>query len=258
YEVYPYWTSQAYCNLTELRILVPHWTGAGVDEAHFVNMLKSSPNLRVLELNRPITNFSAEPIAEGDRVLLGKLEVLLLRWLWNDQTETVLRWLLPVPNPLQMSITCDDNEGDDLDFTTSGTKAFFTKSNLARFHIIANNYDVFMLGNLLSLGIHIHTLAVKGLSKSDMALSETGTTRSQLDTLYLLNGDFDILRLHQFLEPISIGQIVFYKSHFDIPEQEVPCALAGVCANVTVMSEEDIDPIVDWELFTPRSSRRVY
>ncbi|EUC56343.1 F-box-like domain protein, partial [Rhizoctonia solani AG-3 Rhs1AP] len=46
YEVYPYWTSQAYYNLTELRLLIPHWTGTGIDEADFVNMLKASPNLR--------------------------------------------------------------------------------------------------------------------------------------------------------------------------------------------------------------------
>ncbi|KAG8760142.1 hypothetical protein FRC11_000822, partial [Ceratobasidium sp. 423] len=185
YEVYPYWTSQAYYNLTELRLMIPHWTGTGVDEIHLVNMLKSSPNLRVLELNRHITNVSTKVVADRDRIVLDKLEVLSLRWLWNDQTETLLRWLSPASNPLQVSIACDDNEGGAIDFTTSATKAFFTGSNLAKFHTVADAQYEFMIENLLSL--NIHTLAVERLSTENIKLAEVGTGRFQLDTLYLLD-----------------------------------------------------------------------
>ncbi|CAE6486833.1 unnamed protein product, partial [Rhizoctonia solani] len=101
-------------------------------------------------------------------------------------------------------ISCQDNDESDIDFTAA--KVFLTKSNVAKFHIVADDYEKPVFIDLLSLDIR--TLAIEGLSRWDLAPPKTRIRQSQLDTLYLLNGSFEIQRLRQFLEPITIRRIV--------------------------------------------------
>ncbi|KAJ1308268.1 hypothetical protein OPQ81_003983 [Rhizoctonia solani] len=77
-KVYPYWTSKVYCQLTELHLMGSFPT-PGIEENHFVNILNSSPDLRVLEFNLHITNtVPAEAFSSHNSISLRKLEILRL------------------------------------------------------------------------------------------------------------------------------------------------------------------------------------
>lgn len=100
YGIYPHWTSQAYVGLFDLRLANSAMT---ITESQLVNILTSSPRLRVLCFSPQIT----DPLPAGSQIVplrLDNLEVLNLQLMAYEQRDILLRWLAPGPNPLQLCL----------------------------------------------------------------------------------------------------------------------------------------------------------
>ncbi|KAB5589177.1 hypothetical protein CTheo_7375 [Ceratobasidium theobromae] len=99
------WTSKVYHNLVDLRLCFdlthPPLT---ISESQLVEMMKSSPRLRIFHACLKIT----DPLPIDSPVLparLDDLEVLHLKARWRDELTTVIRWIEPGAKPLRLSIT---------------------------------------------------------------------------------------------------------------------------------------------------------
>ncbi|GAB1522240.1 hypothetical protein RhiTH_005354 [Rhizoctonia solani] len=97
--LFPSWSSRAYHGLVELRIVHGRFA---VPESDFTNMLRCSPDLRILQLSLGISN-SLPVYYRPNPIPLNNLEVLNLSKLNYHELSILLRWIAPGPKPLQFA-----------------------------------------------------------------------------------------------------------------------------------------------------------
>ncbi|KAG8763266.1 hypothetical protein FRC11_004953 [Ceratobasidium sp. 423] len=126
----PNWASKAYHGLVELCL------GKGVpeiSEAQLVNILKSSPGLRILHLITNIVHQSPHGVLINP-VVLGELEELRVIDLWPDDImntsalnpSNLLRWVAPGKKPLKCTL---------FGFDYLGIPEFCARSNITQLHL---------------------------------------------------------------------------------------------------------------------------
>ncbi|KAL5632260.1 hypothetical protein ACGC1H_000308 [Rhizoctonia solani] len=204
----PHWGSKAYHRLVELRIgkRVPT-----ILEAQFVNILRSSPGLRILHIETIVEDLSAP----GDSIVpvsLEDLEDLKI----NDRSELdftacgeILRWIAPGPKPLQLAFNGHPSEGAMLFCTRSNINRFFgeafTQESLtdmirrcSHLEILALNAGYFEVKDLHSILCPVDKRNLVGVAP-----------KTRVDTLYLVN--FLVLPLNDLVDAVekySIQQLI--------------------------------------------------
>lgn len=250
YGLYPYWTSQAYRGLVELRLTSRRAPGITIPESQFVNILSSSPKLRVLDFELSVTD-SLPLDASVTPVHLDELEVLGVNTMSNDQLEVVLRWLAPGSVPLDLLIVVDPNER--LFMLNTGLVAFFTRSgsSITTFHLYAGSSYFSVFNELLDLLPNLRVLAIQVLMMmAGHAHSEASTRTDEhnpafrLDRLELFCGTIHLDSLLEFVERNPIQELTFQRCRFTGKQarsgtQRIKTKLYEFCAVVEELAESD-------------------
>ncbi|CAE6447372.1 unnamed protein product [Rhizoctonia solani] len=125
--LFPLWGSRAYHGLVELRL------GEGrfpITESDFTNILRSSPDLHILQFSLHIS----DPLPVDHQptpIPLKKLEVLNFSKLNSNKLSALLRWIAPGSKPLQFAIGLKD-EGFGPQFMEENSRLFFSRSRITR------------------------------------------------------------------------------------------------------------------------------
>ncbi|KAH7344186.1 hypothetical protein B0J17DRAFT_645630 [Rhizoctonia solani] len=247
-QIYPQWTSSAYCGLVELRLLSGAMANTCIAEYRFINMLRSSPKLRILHFDLTIVDATPLDTAIADPIALHDLEVLNLDWMQEDGIEILFRWLTPAPKLFQFSFCPFDSEN----FGHPATVAFLAGSNITMLH--TNLLSLRGVVSLIDLCHHIRVLAL-----DDIELNEDteGTVSFQLDTLYLIESEIKVECLRRMIHPGSVQKLITYHSVFHrdrsaLLSEEIIVALSDVCSDVLVLPSKGPNPIRRWDAFWNR------
>ncbi|KAG8750772.1 hypothetical protein FRC11_010070 [Ceratobasidium sp. 423] len=250
------WTSSVYHGLVELRI---QWgVYIQVTESQFVELLRQSPRLRILEY--AIKADLISPLGKDaliDPIYLNDLEVIN----FGDRrrsVENIVRWLAPGSKPLQVFLR---------NFKLGPCfLAFVSRSNITRL------YCKFALKQDLINIVH-HLPRLQSLALGDFQRARSPNSEgpeynmdkklpSSLETLYLIGLYRHISEpLHDYLQPLhkvlsleSLRRVVFYRCFSDRSEEfrsTLP-ALDLPGAELIIAPEDGPNPVGDWELFLPR------
>ncbi|KAG8687507.1 hypothetical protein FRC11_007108 [Ceratobasidium sp. 423] len=248
-QVYPQWTSSAYCGLVELRLVAGTLPNVKITESQLVGILRSSPKLRILHFNLRIIDAAELDTAINDPVALCDLEVLNLDWMREDGIEIILRWLAPTPKLSQLSLRLVDEE---VDFGHPAIEAFLAGSNVTMVHT-HHLYLVEIVGLIRSCR-HIQVLALENLEAEFTAANMTETIPFKFNTLYLIESKIQVDTLHRLIQSSSVQRLMVYHSTFYsgystlFPDQ-VPATFLDVCSDVLVVPDGDPHPIAGWEAF---------
>ncbi|KAG8751423.1 hypothetical protein FRC11_009402 [Ceratobasidium sp. 423] len=245
-QVYPRWTSSAYCGLVELRLLAGALPSVKIAESQLVDILRSSPKLRILHFNLRITDVAELDIPITDPIALRDLEVLNLDWMQASGIEIFLRWLAPAPKLSQFSLHLTDNETD---FGYPATEAFLVGSNITMVH--TNYLYLRETVGLIRLYRHIRVLALENVELETMA----ETIPFRFNTLYLIKSYLYVDNLRRLIQSSSVQRLIVYDSIFFmkngliLPLDQIPAALFDVCSDVSILPDDDPYPIARWEVF---------
>ncbi|CAE6502764.1 unnamed protein product [Rhizoctonia solani] len=251
------WASGVYHGLVELRC---QWgPSIRVTESQFVEILRQSPRLRILECSSRLDLSPLEGGAPINSIPLNDLEAV--NFGDSDRNvENIVRWLAPGSKPLQIFLRTF-KPGPHL-------RAFISRSNITRLYCKYPSKEDLM--NIVHRLPHLQSLALGNLEwgrSSNSGESQYKIEKklpSSLVTLYLIkmghsNLHHEPLRVHLrplhtvlFLE--SLRHVVLYRcvsdsedfvstfSELDLPRIEFAIAPEG-----------EPNPVDDWELFSPRS-----
>ncbi|KEP46179.1 F-box-like domain protein [Rhizoctonia solani 123E] len=199
----PHWTSKAYHGLVELYIDagIP-----GISESQIINVLESSPKLQVFHFNAHVI----EDLVEVDTVFLEDLRDLNL--LSGEDSDSgysranILPWIDPGTAPLQLSFS-GPARGEASDF--------FGRANVTRFYLIY--WQTCRLAGVFKESSRLDILALNGYDSDVQDLSflllpgYAKTTKSQIDTLYLLwFTQFDFEEIKAVVEKYSVQKLLIY------------------------------------------------
>ncbi|CEL54859.1 hypothetical protein RSOLAG1IB_07350 [Rhizoctonia solani AG-1 IB] len=133
--LYPSWTSRAYHGLVELRLTGSFGGQDSIPEWQFINILKSSPGLRVLSTNINITTRIPENLDVS--VSLPELETLHVDSEALQEGKSchleLVRFLVPGPQPLDLTMQCASLPLSES--SLAQTKAFLTRSNTTKLRL---------------------------------------------------------------------------------------------------------------------------
>ncbi|KDN48324.1 hypothetical protein RSAG8_02916, partial [Rhizoctonia solani AG-8 WAC10335] len=196
----PPWEINAFKGLTDLRL-----SGSGFDsipESQFVNILRSSPRLQILQFSIKIQapsplNAPLEPIHLGDLGVLDMIE--------NHRNgaafETITRWIALGQKPLRLFLWCP--------LGSDSVKNFFRRANVTELHVRLHGNSTESLRNLIDLSPRLRVLAVDGCGdqfnpKSASNSSNPSHPVAQIDTLHLKYCGAQISSLQQMVQTQSI------------------------------------------------------
>ncbi|KAH7344187.1 hypothetical protein B0J17DRAFT_645631 [Rhizoctonia solani] len=245
-QIYPQWTSNAYCGLVELRLLGGLEVNATIPEFQLVNILRSSPSLRVLHFELGIVDVAPLGTAIDNLIVLCNLEMMNLKWMQDDGIEIFFRWFAPAPKLFQFSLLPSD---EDMDFEHPATVAFLTGSNITTIH--ANQLYPKEIVGLVGHCRHIRVLALKATDIKDAG----GAVPFQVNTLYLIDCEYDADSLSRFIQIYSVQKLVVYESGFrsgrltKLFPDEAPVALTELCSDILILPGNGPDPVEGWEAF---------
>ncbi|CAE6451860.1 unnamed protein product [Rhizoctonia solani] len=213
----PHWTSKAYHGLVELYLDlgIPKIT-----EAQLVNMLKSSPGLRILHINADIFHPSPYGTLIAP-VFLSELEELTVIQLWPDDPNNKLqdpsnfvRWIAPGRKPFK--VTSFGNTLEEL-------PGFCARSNITQLHV--ETWVDNTLGDMVRRCPRLQILILSAFDFGDpelrLILLPIDTTSSnaqhpvsttRIDHLYLL--DFREMQFNDILatiEQYSVQRLTIWK-----------------------------------------------
>ncbi|CAE6482127.1 unnamed protein product [Rhizoctonia solani] len=196
----PHWTSKAYHGLVELYIDVGV---PGISETQLIGVLKSSPKLQVLHLKTPVI----EDLDEVDTVFLEDLRDLnILSAVDAGYSANFLPWIHPGTAPLQLSFS-GPARGEASDF--------FGRVNVTRFYLIY--WQTCRLAGVFKESSRLDILVLNGYESDVQDLSflllpgYAKTTKSQIDTLYLLWFiQFGFEEIQAVVEKYSVQKLLIY------------------------------------------------
>ncbi|KAL5637279.1 hypothetical protein ACGC1H_001053 [Rhizoctonia solani] len=242
-QVYPQWTSSAYCGLVELRLLGGRSVTASIFETQLVNVLRSSPGLRILHFELEIVSAASLGTQVIDPICLRDLEVLNLDWVQMDEIEIFFRWLAPAPKLSQFSFRPFNRLNDNPAAVT-----FLADSNITMVH--TNQLSLPGIVSLVSTCRQTRVLAIE-----DTTLTKEGEVLPfHFNTLYLIESKFDVECLRRFIQSSSVQKLIVhrcvaYQNNSKLRPDQVPSMLLDVCSNVLILPDHDSNPIEDWEVF---------
>ncbi|CAE6348501.1 unnamed protein product [Rhizoctonia solani] len=256
--LYPIWSSKIYHKLVELRL--PLIQGGSMTESQLVAILKSSPQLRILEFGigitaRGSTNASKKPVPLAD------LEILITSTWAQPELSHFLQLVAPGPKPLCVSIVNPNvgnysDEGPPPPLFDDGIKKFFARSNITRIGVAAiDKYAEFT--ELLGLVPRIRTLGLtdwfcEGPGEDLKALS----TPINIDTLYLLNHcRMEWAVLKHIIQTFHVKAIIIWGDHavesgqMPIEKEPFERELRKHCSIVEFRSSDEPNPFEGHEWY---------
>ncbi|KAH7325169.1 hypothetical protein B0J17DRAFT_682422 [Rhizoctonia solani] len=240
------WTCKIYHGLTELRL----FGGPLFQQSRLVSTLRSSPQLRVLELGG-LARFVAERSPIGS-VRLDSLETLILGRIRDNHLKSILRLIEPGTRPLSLSIL-NPYQGSSNLISKDELQRFITRSNIVR--LCANQFQSYSrLAEVLSIVPTVRVLAVDhfscGLVNEDAVQSHMLT----LNSLYVLNStqpySFTWPSIEAFVKRHHVRQLTLWKydfkrSWFD-ETGYLPVNLKSICPVVKLVPDTEPNPAEGW------------
>lgn len=250
--VYPYWTSQAYSGLVELRATCTSPSEISITEFQLVGILSNCPELRILCYDLQVMELSSGRVVP-EPVHLNDLEVLLLKCSDFSQQEALLRLLLPGSKPLQMStkfssVALPTSNGDK--FTR-----FFQRSNITHLYIEATSNGAYpWFDDLLRLLPNLQALTLCNFSLIQTFKAshcEVVIPRLRLDTLRLKRCVLWPNGFKQANEGVSIQEIALWECAgpfgADGSHPKFQRALAEIYPMVKFSDNQELFQVEDWD-----------
>ncbi|KAF8689553.1 hypothetical protein RHS03_06733, partial [Rhizoctonia solani] len=252
--LFPSWSSRAYHGLVELRIVHGRFP---VPESDFTNMLRCSPDLRILQFNLIIIN-SLPVYYRPTPIPLINLEVLNLSKLNYYELSTLLRWIAPGPKPLQFAAAAQIGPR----FTEENIKLFFLRSCITRVYVA--NSPFFHILELLTLLPDIQELVLHGTfldaGQDDLNEAVRSIPQRRLDGFHLATCGVDTTILGLMSNsPLGIRLFTFHGCHFYHNGAYIPDG--GVASHIkelgkkypsvkfTIKASEGPGSVKSWNLF---------
>ncbi|KDN36602.1 hypothetical protein RSAG8_10705, partial [Rhizoctonia solani AG-8 WAC10335] len=158
---YPFWTSQAYHGLIELRLIrgALRPDNAVISEDDLIGIIRASPALRILQFSLTIVQtLSAEPLVPP--ISLEHLELLNVAGMAPNELGTLLRWVALGPKSLRLAINLDSDCSSDtawLRLPDNEVTSFFARSHVSKIYTEHGDYKTMF--HLLDLCPRLKTLA---------------------------------------------------------------------------------------------------
>ncbi|CEL62966.1 hypothetical protein RSOLAG1IB_10613 [Rhizoctonia solani AG-1 IB] len=260
--LYPIWSSKIYHRLVELRL--PLIQGGMMSESQLVSILKSSPQLRILEFGITVTS-PGSTNASKNPVPLADLEVLITGTWGKPDLSSFLRLIAPGPKPLCVSIVnpkvgdfsrVDKEAPPPPSLFDDDIKKFFARSNITRVGLAAiDKYAEFM--EVLDLVPRIHTLGLTDwfCEESDEVLKASATPIA-IDTLYLLNHcRMEWVFLKHIIKTFHVKAIIIWGDHgvesglMPIEREPFERELQKHCSIVEFRSSDEPNPFEGHEWY---------
>ncbi|CAE6402530.1 unnamed protein product [Rhizoctonia solani] len=224
---FPEWTSTAYHNLVDLRLMGPH----KINEATLVTILKMSPGLRIFHFGISINPRDPSVVELLLSVKLVDLELLrvvgnAVPILFHEVVERVLSWISPGKKALRLFLenkTAGCREELNKQISMTHTRAFFERSIIAELH--AENYPLLL--ELTSLPITRHfalnqcTINDKTTQLPTETNGDASSLKLPLKTLYITNCSITLDTFRARLQMASVQRLVLYHNWFFLDGKEV-------------------------------------
>ncbi|KAH7332726.1 hypothetical protein B0J17DRAFT_677341 [Rhizoctonia solani] len=255
--MFPRWTSRAYHGLVELRL---NGTYSSINESDLIGILRSSPDLRILELGLDID----EPLPVDAPVIgipLNNLEALNLCPLLCKNLAILLRWLAPGPNPLQFAVQQGTYENLEV---KESLGSFFVRSEVTRAY--GKGLDFSLIIELLALSPKVQKLVIScaqfdssgPLRREDIAST---VLNCQLEYLCMIHSSVhmeNILALIStpafIVKTVALHWCTFFRDGARVPRDQEDSILGELHKShpqVTfiIRRSEEANPARNWDLF---------
>ncbi|CAE6398214.1 unnamed protein product [Rhizoctonia solani] len=209
--IYPYWTSEAYSGLVELRLTGRQRSnhGAIISDHQLANVLQASPSLQFfhygLEIRREKTLYTP------DSVKLDKLEVLRLEKLHPDSQASVLLMITPGVKDLQVAIKLRDNLTSEASHHNA-LSHFLSRSPGVRLYLegVGLNFEPF---ELLRKSTSLDVLVLQDFILGAQYINQPDARNySQIRALYAIRCRFTWGGFQNLIEFHSVQKLVSYRS----------------------------------------------
>lgn len=267
--VCPRWESQAYHGLVELHLIQPipsHRAGppATITGAQIASILMSSLGLKIFRFNLKIT----DTLPNDTPILplpLNALEVLDFPSIKYKQCETLLQWLAPSSNPLQLSFKLSHNT-DWLTIPSAfEVESLFHRLNVTKVCLEGGTASLEHVRELLYLTPQLRVLALEsflgggGYSEAfPPSQNDAQTTCSHLDHLYVSGcwvDDEGLQALQEMAEQHSVQKVTLWRCKYfscadensreEQSEHLINC-VSSIFSDVKFLPWGDPNPIEDW------------
>lgn len=258
--IYFPWTNQIYQGLVELRLdstcTSIHGTAVLISESELVNILLSSPRLRILYFGLVVQDTLPEDSVTPP-VLLEYLEVLSLTLRVHALPGTFLRLLSPGSKPLHLSLIFSPYTDDALPLCASKVRDFFIRSNVSKLHINGVKSGTYqILGELACQSPNLRGLATTKVGShptrnptSNHDARAAPSACLYLDTLYLIRSSIKLDTLKQLLRQYSVKRLVIWNCGGSTrpSDQLLQIKLSRLCPAVRCIDRKEPNPIEDWD-----------
>ncbi|CAE6506170.1 unnamed protein product [Rhizoctonia solani] len=245
--LYPPWTSRAYHGLVELRLITSPTGPDSIPERQLINILQSSPGLRIVHTSLQITHRMEENLSIS--VTIPELEVLQVDseggWGENLGYLELVRFLTPGLRPLSFTMQCSDLQL--IESSKAHTKAFLERSNVTQFHADRVPYPFDLLSFMPHLKALIFSscvaLPVDRLSPDDLSNSQNTTLAvyPKLDICLVIQCSMPLDEFRTAIERCQVRTLMIYSSRFyrgidkhEVSKETVLRELLEVCPNVNI------------------------
>ncbi|CAE6430465.1 unnamed protein product [Rhizoctonia solani] len=253
---FPQWTSRAYHGLTELRL---NGLFTRIKESDLVDILRSSPGLRIFELGLDTDNILPMGVPVTT-VPLNNLEAVNVSLVLCEELAALFRWFAPGSKPLQIAIRQGEHEYLRL---KKQLGPFFSRSCVNRVYGRGLNFS--HLVGLLELLPHLQELVVSWMRLNPSFLNREEIIRRTLDRrlerLYITQSSIhieDVLALISIpgclVNTIILNQCMLCRDGFDVPQDQEGVLLEGLKQehpeiNLIIQYTEEPSPVESWDVF---------
>ncbi|KAG8729175.1 hypothetical protein FRC11_009353 [Ceratobasidium sp. 423] len=247
-DFYPKWTSKLYHGLTELRLTGQNGSIPG---STLATILGSSPKLRVLQISIKITHTTPSdfPIIP---VNLVDLEIFVPYAATEPEYAILLRLVQPGPKPLSLSIVTPwSYQGNPILPWREEAKNFFARSNVTR--LVAKGFRKYaQIADLLTIAPTVRVLALEEIRCTKLEDERVLPPPTPLDALYVTRstryGQFAWPCVERVVQRHRVRKLTLWWYEFCCSTlQTVPENLYSVCSSVTLLSDNDPDPVQEWK-----------
>ncbi|EUC55434.1 F-box-like domain protein [Rhizoctonia solani AG-3 Rhs1AP] len=239
----PPWESNAFKGLTDLRLSGPGFSS--IPESQFVNILRSSPKLQILQLYVDIgksspLNASVEPIHLDDLEVLDIIE----NHREGAEFEMLTRWIALGQKPLCLILWCP--------LSSESAVNFFRRANVTELRVRLHGSSFESLEKLIDLSPQLRVLAVDGCGSRFNPRGASNTKSShpvaQIDALHLQYSQIQIDSLQQIVQSWSIRKLTMWSSHIrrgmygGVSHEEI----LALCPDVKILKRKEFTPIERW------------
>ncbi|EUC55938.1 F-box-like domain protein, partial [Rhizoctonia solani AG-3 Rhs1AP] len=249
---YPFWTSQAYHGLIELRLLRGSLRPdkAVISEDHLIGILRASPALRILEFSLTIVEALFEDSSISP-ISLEDLESLSITQVADNKLGALLRWVAPGLKPFQLVINL--NPDRDVELLDDQVTSFFARSQVSEIYTEANNHETVI--KLLNLCPRLQTLACSHIRDSQPLQPEQDDpiiSHATLRSLWIVHSSLDTARLLNIIKGSpALREILIWRCLYEGRLLSSPLYAGHVQAMAELgpkVKTIDHDPTRNWEI----------